>query len=106
MGFSSDNVKVANKQALGTDNTLKYIFDPDSILMFYAPEGTRTSGVMPDVSANMGTPSFAYTFQLKGYPVMTKEKFDEDRRFYHAQIIAERKVKVTGPTSALLVKVQ
>lgn len=105
MGFKKDQVKVANKQALGADGKLKYIFDPNGILMFYSPEGSKTSGVLPDISANMGAPSFAYTFQLDGYPVMTKERFDDAERYYTAQIIAERKVKVTGATSALYVKV-
>lgn len=97
----SRGVKVANKQVLDANGNLRYIFNPNAILLFYAPEGSSSDGVLPALSANMGSPSFAYTMQLNGYPKVTSERFNEEYRYYGAEIIAERKVKVTSPEAAM-----
>lgn len=107
MGLKPENVKVANKAVLSAvDQKLKYIFDPDSILLFYRPDFAKEKGVLPGDGANMAEPAFAYTLQLEGYPKVTSERFNDDLRYYQAEIIAERKVKVVGPESGMLVKVQ
>lgn len=97
----SRGVKVASKQVLDANGVLRYIFNPNAILLFYAPPGSNTDGVLPAIGANLGAPSFSYTFQLEGYPKMTAERFNEEYRYHTAEIIAERKVKVTGPESAI-----
>ena len=94
-------VKVASKQVLDSNGNLRYIFNPDAVLLFYSPVGSNTDSVLPSVSANMGAPSFGYTFQLKDYPKMTSERFNDEYRYYAAEIIAERKVKVTAPEAAV-----
>jgi hypothetical protein len=105
----SRGVKVANKRALALDGSLRYIFDPDAILLFYAPpsqSSDATRGVLPADNADRHAPALAYTFQLKQSPRMTKERFDEDHRFYTSSVLADRKVKVVGPSAGIYVKVQ
>lgn len=97
----SRGVKVANKQILDANGNLRYIFNPNAIYLFYAPDGSDSNGVLPSLSANLGSPAHAYTMQLTGYPKITTERFNEEYRYYGAEIIAERKVKVTSVESAM-----
>lgn len=102
-------LKVHNKRALARDGSLRYIFDPNSILLFYNPmsqSGSAINGVLPADNADRHAPATAYTFQLKNSPRMTAERFDEEYRYHSAQVLADRKVKVVGQNAAMYIKVQ
>lgn len=51
---------------------------------------------MPLNEADKAKPSFAYTYSLRGYPVATKERFDEDYRIYLTEVLVEQKIVLTG----------
>ena len=89
-------IRVAQKVKLETDGTLVDVMPPGTMIVFYSPEGAVGDGFMPLKGADRAKPSFAYTYTLNGYPIATPERFEEDRRVYTTQIIAEMGLQLTG----------
>jgi hypothetical protein len=84
----SRGIRVAEGVKLDEAGNLIDIMGND-ILLFYAPE--QPVGLM-----NKGVPSFAYTYALEGYPVVTPFRADPDRRVIVADAIREQSVQITG----------
>ena len=73
------------------------IMPPKSALLFYAPP-TVTTGTLSGsaVDADMGTPSFCYTYTHQEYPQVTPYREDPDRRVLVADVIHEHQAVITG----------
>ena len=71
--FGLDEIRVARRLKLNQETgELENIYDNVAIL-FYHPSGA-TDGFTPALDANYGTPAFAYTYTLAGYPISTPER--------------------------------
>lgn len=74
---------------------------PDGLfVLFYSPQDATNStdyGTVftPSDGADRARPSFAYTYQLRGYPIGAVERFDEDERVFLTDIIAEQQIVLT-----------
>ena len=93
--FGLDEIRVARRLKLGEDNaSLENIYNNVGLL-FYHPSGA-TDGFTPAMDANYGTPAFAYTYTLSGYPISTPERFNMDRRVFEGDILVERSFELVG----------
>ena len=93
--FGLDEIRVARRLKLNQETgALENIYDNVAIL-FYHPSGA-TDGFQPALDANYGTPAFAYTYQLSGYPLATPERFNLDRRTFTGDILVERNFEIVG----------
>ena len=71
--FGLDEIRVARRLKLNQETgELENIYDNVAIL-FYHPSGA-SDGFQPALDANYGTPAFAYTYTLSGYPIATPER--------------------------------
>ena len=84
----SRGVRVSEKVKLDANGNLVDLMG-DNVLLFYAPEGNA------GITSN-GVPSFAYTYALQGYPIVTPFRADLDRRVMVADAIREQSVIITG----------
>lgn len=90
-------VRVAKRQRLNpTTGLLEDMVPAGSILLFYNPEGASNDGFLPAKEADRAEAALAYTYQLNGYPIAEPERFDEDRKVYVTDLIAEQSVQVVG----------
>lgn len=85
----SRGVRISEKVKMDANGNLVDIMG-DNILLFYAPPET------PSALLSTGTPSFAYTYSLMGYPIVTPFRQDLDRRVIVADCIREQSVLITG----------
>lgn len=93
--FGLDEIRVARRLKLNPENNeLDNIYNNVAIL-FYHPSGS-TDGFTPALDANYGTPAFAYTYTLAGYPISTPERFNIDRRVFEGDILVERSFELVG----------
>jgi hypothetical protein len=93
--FGLDEIRVARRLKLNAETSeLENIYNNVAIL-FYHPSGA-TDGFTPALDANYGTPSFAYTYTLAGYPIATPERFNMDRRVFEGDILVERSFELVG----------
>jgi hypothetical protein len=93
--FGLDEIRVARRLKLNQEtNKLENIYNNVAIL-FYHPSGS-TDGFTPALDANYGTPAFAYTYTLSGYPVATPERFNIERRTFTGDILVERSFELVG----------
>jgi len=93
--FGLDEIRVARRLKLGEDNaSLENIYNNVGLL-FYHPSGA-TDGFTPAMDSNYGTPAFAYTYTLSGYPISTPERFNMDRRVFEGDILVERSFELVG----------
>lgn len=73
------------------------IMPPKSALLFYAPPNVTTGALSGSaVDADMGTPSFCYTYTHQEYPQVTPYREDPDRRVLVADVIHEHQAVITG----------
>lgn len=98
-------IKVAQRVKVDpATNTLVDMMPAGTMVLFYknslglveANSGRPGTIFTPANGADRAMPSFAYTYQLRGYPVATKERFNEDHRVYLTDIIAEQQIVLTG----------
>lgn len=90
-------IRVAQKVVLDqATGLLTDIMPSGTAITFYSPEGGVGDGFMALPGADKAKPSFAYTYQLSGYPIATPERFNDDRRVYITDIIAEQSFELTG----------
>lgn len=99
-------IKVAQRVKLDSaTGTLTDMMPKGTILLFYKQEagmpdadGNGGSGniFVPVNGADRANPSFAYTYSLRGYPIATKERFNEDYRVFLSDVIVEQKIVLTG----------
>jgi len=93
--FGLDEIRVARRLKLNTETSaLENIYDNVAV-MFYHPSGS-TDGFTPALDANYGTPAYAYTYTLAGYPISTPERFSMDRRVFEGDILVERSFELVG----------
>ena len=73
------------------------IMPRDSVLLFYAPPTITTGSLSGSaVDADMGIPSFCYTYTHRDYPQVTPFRQDPDRRVLVADVIHEHQAVITG----------
>ena len=90
-------VKAATRQKLDVSTgTLTDMVPAGSILLFYNPEGAVSDGFMAADQADKAQAAFAYTYQLEGYPIAEQERFDEDRKVFVTDLIAEQAIQLVG----------
>lgn len=93
--FGLDEIRVARRLKLNQEtNALENIYNNVAVL-FYHPSGS-TDGFTPALDANYGTPAYAYTYTLSGYPISTPERFNMDRRVFEGDILVERSFELVG----------
>ena len=93
--FGLDEIRVARRLKLNQETgELENIYN-NVALLFYHPSGA-TDGFSPALDANYGTPAFAYTYTLSGYPIATPERFNMDRRVFEGDILVERSFELVG----------
>jgi hypothetical protein len=93
--FGLDEIRVARRLKLNQGTgALENIYNNVAVL-FYHPSGS-TDGFTPALDANYGTPAFAYTYSLAGYPISTPERFNMDRRVFEGDILVERSFELVG----------
>jgi hypothetical protein len=93
--FGLDEIRVARRLKLNPNTgDLENIYSNVAIL-FYHPSGA-TDGFQPALDSNYGTPAFAYTYTLAGYPISTPERFNVDRRVFEGDILVERSFELVG----------
>lgn len=93
--FGLDEIRVARRLKLNqATGALENIYN-NVALLFYHPSGA-TDGFSPALDANYGTPAFAYTYTLAGYPISTPERFSMDRRVFEGDILVERSFELVG----------
>lgn len=93
--FGLDEIRVARRLKLDQETgNLVNIYDNVAVL-FYHPS-SATDGFTPALDANYGTPAFAYTYMLQGYPIATPERFNVDRRVFTGDILVERSFELVG----------
>lgn len=93
-------IKVAGRVYLGPQNQLVDFMPSGTLVMFYAPDGPEDNLQQLVFSAtndaDNAVPSAFYTYQLDGYPIVGEERFDEDRRVYVSDVIAEQHIVEVG----------
>ena len=90
-------VRAATRQKLDvTTGTLTDMVPSGSILLFYNPEGAISDGFMAAEQSDKAQAAFAYTYQLEGYPIAEAERFDEDRKVFVTDLIAEQSIQLVG----------
>jgi hypothetical protein len=93
--FGLDEIRVARRLKLNQEtNALENIYE-NTAIMFYHPS-SPTDGFTPALDANYGTPAFAYTYTLSGYPIATPERFNVERRTFTGDILVERSFELVG----------
>lgn len=93
--FGLDEIRVARRLRLNTETgALENIYNNVAVL-FYHPSNP-TDGFTPALDANYGTPAYAYTYTLSGYPISTPERFNMDRRVFEGDILVERSFELVG----------
>lgn len=93
--FGLDEIRVARRLKLNQNtDQLENIYNNVAIL-FYHPSGS-TDGFTPALDANYGTPAYAYTYTLAGYPISTPERFNVDNRTFTGDILVERSFEIVG----------
>lgn len=94
-----DEIRVAKRLKLDATGNLTDMFPRGTIWLGYSPAGTMTDmidGLVPADESNISEPSAFYTYQLEGYPIAEEERFDEDRKVYVTDLIAEQAIQATG----------
>lgn len=97
-------IKVAQRVKLDSaTNRLVDMMPKGTMLLFYKqdagiPRANQASGTVfvPANGADRANPSFAYTYSLRGYPIATKERFNEDYRVFLTDVLVEQKIVLTG----------
>jgi len=93
--FGLDEIRVARRLKLNQEtNALENIYE-NTAIMFYHPS-SPTDGFTPALDANYGTPAFAYTYTLSGYPIATPERFNVERRTFTGDLLVEREFQLVG----------
>ena len=93
--FGLDEIRVARRLKLNQETgALENIYNNVAVL-FYHPSNS-TDGFTPALDANYGTPAYAYTYTLSGYPISTPERFNMDRRVFEGDILVERSFELVG----------
>lgn len=92
----SRGVKVASRVYLDPVTNLLKDFLDDKVVVFYNPEGGYDRGFLPANGSDRAKPAFAYTYTLRGYPIVTTQRFDENSRSYISDVILEHGLVMTG----------
>lgn len=86
-----------SEQVKEVDGAFVDVMPSDSVLLFYTPATTVTGSLSGTaVDADMGRPSFCYTYTHQDYPIVTPYREDPDRRVLVADVIHEHQAVITG----------
>jgi len=100
-----EGIKVAQRVKLDpATGALVDMMPAGTMILFYKGSGGMTEAnsgkpgtiFVPANGADKAVPSYAYTYSLRGYPIATKERFDEDTRTFLTDIIVEQSIQLTG----------
>ncbi len=92
----SRGIRVAEKVKLNSDGSFGDLMG-NHALLFYAPPTNATASLSPNNSmANMGVPSFMYTYTHRNYPIVTPFRNDDDRRVIKSEVLYEHQAVITG----------
>lgn len=101
-------IVVSQKVKLADDGTLVDFMPKGTGILFYDSRDNgkatgETNGgqisegsFLPDENADKSEPSAFYTYQLQGYPIAAEERFDDDRRVYVTDVVAEQRMVPVG----------
>lgn len=93
-------IKVAQRVKLAADGSLVDFMPAGTMVMFYSPEGNMPdpgkAGLRPMDNSDISTPASFYTYQLDGYPIAGSERFDDDRRVFISDVVAEQSIVPVG----------
>lgn len=94
-----DEIRVAKRVKLNAAGNLVDMFPAGTISLFYSPDAMDSQaidGIVPADDASMSTPAAFYTYQLNGYPIAEEERFDDDRKVFVTDLIAEQSIQPVG----------
>lgn len=89
--FDLATLEVGEAIYVDTDGTTKDCWDNCMTLGFAQP------------AANPGMPSFAYTYELEGYPLAEMPWYDRDNRCWVYPVIGERRAYIVGVDAGFLI---
>lgn len=93
-------IQIAARVFLNNENKLQDFMPRGTAVLFYAPEDSSTdpngASFLPDENADVAEPSAFYTYQLQGTPIAGVERFDDDRRVYVTDVVAEQHIVPVG----------
>lgn len=93
--FQVEHFAVANAvEATGLDDAIEDVWGDDCVLAFVNHNDNRT----------MRQPSYGYTFQLRGYPIVTPIEWRKDVRSWEGEHLDEWSPEVVGPDSGFLIR--
>lgn len=90
--FGLQRVAVGDAVYLDESDTMQDVWGKDAILA-YSERGSL---------AQMGTPSFAYTYRLEGHPVTEEPYYDPKVRSWMYQVLDENAPVIVGPDAGYL----
>lgn len=98
--FRLDEVKIADQPLILTggstpSNTKEYLYQNNAVL-FYSPSKTTSNSFIPADHANRAEPAFAYQYILKGFPVASKQLYNELNDTWFGKIKIERSFELIG----------
>ncbi len=92
----SRGIRIAQRMYLDDNGTDLVDFMPNQMVVFFHPDGPVSEGFMPLPGADRAKPSYAYTYARKGYPVVNKERYDDDCRTFLYDVVTEQELVLTG----------
>lgn len=97
--FELEEIRVAKRLKLDAAGNLVDMFPRGTIWLSYSPESSTSDaidGLVPADESNVSEPAAFYTYQLDGYPIAEEERFDEDRKVFVTDLIAEQAIQPVG----------
>jgi hypothetical protein len=92
--FEVDRVLVGDSISSTDDGVLGDVWGKDVILAYVDPAG----------AAEMGSPSFGYTYQLAGYPFVEPAYQGRNEKTWYYPVTDARKPYLTGPGAGFIIK--
>lgn len=93
--FEVENIVAGDAIYEQANGTTVDVWGNDAILAYVAPK--RASG-----RRNLALPSYGYTYQLKGHPLVTPMRWDADIRSWKADVIDEFSAELVGADAGFL----
>lgn len=96
-------IKVSRRLKLNANGQLVDMMPSGTAVLFYSPANGMPSSQYDsslvyslNEGADIGTPSAFYTYTLNGYPIASPERFDDDRKVFVTDVIAEQSIMPVG----------
>lgn len=94
--FDVDRVVIGKAIAFADDDSSIDIWGKD-VIWAYVPDGS-------DADRNDGEPSYGYTYQMEGHPMVETPWWDADARSWIYGMTYERSAELTGVTAGFIIK--